>query len=123
MRRVIIQLFCIYFSIIYLIAFIIFRGMTVAPFLLICAASNLIVAVKIMKFKARTNMFYNSIFLFLSFLSCYFIFTKFPMMEMDLVTSYLYLTFPQFLKDLFVILNFGIFLVALVEFLNSKTID
>ena len=97
--------------------------MTVAPFLLICAASNLIVAVKIMKFKARTNMFYNSIFLFLSFLSCYFIFTKFPMMEMDLVTSYLYLTFPQFLKDLFVILNFGIFLVALIEFLNSKTID
>lgn len=123
MRRVIIQIFSLYFAIFYTIAGYILRDYPIAMFLLISGVLNFIVAVKINKFKSRTNMLYNSMFLYLSFLVNYFLIHNFLMINHDLMSGYVYKTIPELLKNSFLLLNLAIVFLALLEFTNSKTMD
>ncbi len=123
MRRVIIQIFSLYFAVFYTVAGYFLRGYPVALYLMISGVLNLIVAIKVNKFKARTNMLYNSLFLYLSFLVNYFMIHNFLEINQDLMTLYIYKTIPELLKSSFLLINLAIVFLALLEFNNSKTMD
>ncbi|MFZ2259019.1 MAG: hypothetical protein WAV55_12995 [Clostridiaceae bacterium] len=123
MRRVIIQIFSLYFAVFYTVAGYFLRGYPVALYLMISGVLNLIVAIKVNKFKARTNMLYNSLFLYLSFLVNYFMIHNFLKINQDLMTLYIYKTIPELLKSSFLLINLAIVFLALLEFNNSKTMD
>lgn len=123
MRRVIIQIFCIYLFMFYLIAGFFAFSYPMSKYMLLSALLVFIVFVKIMMFKKTTNMFYNSMFLFLSLLVNYLLIKNFNSINRDYMSQYLYNTFPVILKSLFIFTNLIITCLALYEFLNSKTID
>ena len=123
MRRVIIQIFSLYFAVFYTVAGYFLRGYPGALYLMISGVLNLIVAIKVNKFKARTNMLYNSLFLYLSFLVNYFMIHNFLKINQDLMTLYIYKTIPELLKSSFLLINLAIVFLALLEFNNSKTMD
>lgn len=123
MRRVIIQIFSLYFAIFYTVAGYFLRDYPVALYLMISGVLNFIVAIKVSKFKARTNMLYNSMFLYLSFLVNYFLIHNFLIINQDLMSRYIYKTIPELLISSFLLLNLAIVFLALLEFINSKTMD
>ena len=123
MRRVIIQIFSLYFAIFYTVACYFLRDYPVALYLMISGILNFIVAIKVNKFKARTNMLYNSLFLYLSFLVNYFLIHNFLLINQDLMSRYIYKTIPELLINSFLLLNLAIVFLALLEFINSKTMD
>ncbi|MFB0918058.1 MAG: hypothetical protein QMB63_03185 [Clostridiaceae bacterium] len=118
MRRVIIQIFSVYFTMIYFGAAFSTEG-EMRVYFLICAVLNAIVAIKITKYKSKANLFYNGLFLFFSLSSSYFVFTKFDQLNLNITSKYIFLTFPTLIKNVFLLLNMVIFLFALMEFLNS----
>lgn len=123
MRRVIIQIFSLYFAIFYTVAAFFMRQFPVAIYFAISGILSLIVAVKINKFKARTNMLYNSMFLYLSFLVNYFVIHNFLKINQDLMSRYIFTTIPDLMKNSFLLMNIAIVFLALLEFNNSKTMD
>ncbi|PKK38838.1 hypothetical protein ABB02_01843 [Clostridiaceae bacterium JG1575] len=123
MRRVIIQIFCLYFSIFYIVTGAILHQVPLGPYLILAGFLNLIVAVKFMKFRSRTNMFYNSMFLYLSFLVNYFMIHNFLRINQDPMSQYLFRTLPLVVKNGFLLLNLGIVFLALMEFVNSNILD
>lgn len=123
MRRVIIQIFSLYFSIFYMIFGVFLRNYPISKYLIISGVLNLIVAIKVSKFKERTNMFYNSIFLYLSFMANYFLIHNFLKINVDLMSGYIFKTIPELLKNSFLLFNLAIVFLALLEFTNSKTMD
>lgn len=120
MRRVVIQIFSIYFSVFYGIFGIYMREYPIAIFLIMSAILNFIVAIKISMFKSRTNMFYNSLFMYLSFLINYFMIQNFLLINSDLMSNYIYRTLPDLLKYSFLLVNLVVVIIALIEFTNSK---
>lgn len=120
MRRVMIQIFCLYFAIFYTIVGLCLRTYPIAMFLILSGVLNLIVAIKISKFKSRTNMLYNSMFLYLSFMVNYFMIDKFLLINQDLMSVYIYRTIPELLKYSFLVVNLITVIIGLIEFTNSK---
>ncbi len=120
MRRVMIQIFCLYFAIFYTIVGLYLRTYPIAMFLILSGVLNLIVAIKISKFKSRTNMLYNSMFLYLSFMVNYFMIDKFLLINQDLMSVYIYRTIPELLKYSFLVVNLITVIIGLIEFTNSK---
>lgn len=123
MRRIIIQIICLYYALFYLAGGVLLFKTPVGIFLLICGLLHLIVLVKISKFKSKTHMLYNSLFLYISLLVNGFIVHRFPIFSSDIMSQYLYLTLPEALKFSFSIANLLIFLLALVEFANAKVME
>lgn len=120
MRRVIIQIFCLYFSLFYTLVGMFLLNYPIAVFLIISGILNMIVAIKISMFKSRTSMLYNSMFLYLSFLVNYFMIHNFLMINQDLTSIYIYRTIPDLLKYSFLLVNLAVVILALIEFANSK---
>lgn len=120
MRRVMIQIFCLYFAIFYTIVGLYLRTYPIAMFLILSGVLNLIVTIKISKFKSRTNMLYNSMFLYLSFMVNYFMIDKFLLINQDLMSVYIYRTIPELLKYSFLVVNLITVIIGLIEFTNSK---
>ncbi len=120
MRRVIIQIFCIYFALFYTIVGFYLRDYPIALFLIISGILNFVVAVKIRTFRHRTNMFYNSIFLYLSFLVNYFMIHNFLEINQNQMSIYIFKTIPDLLIYSFLLVNLAVVVTALIEFTNSK---
>lgn len=121
MRKVIIQVFCVYLFLFYTIVGIITINHPMSKYLLLSGMLAFIVSMKMMMFKKKTNMFYNSMFLFISLIINYTLIKNFMVINLDAMSHYLFRTFPNFLKQAFVILNIGIVIVTLIDFLDSKT--
>lgn len=120
MRRVVIQIFCLYFSLFYTLVGMYLLNYPIAVFLIISGILNMIVAIKISMFKSRTTMLYNSMFLYLSFLVNYFLIHNFLRINQDLMSVYIYRTIPDLLKYSFLLVNLAVVILALIEFANSK---
>lgn len=120
MRRVIIQIFSIYFSLFYTILGLYLLDYPVAMFLIFSGILNLIVAFKISMFKSRTNMLYNSMFLYLSFLVNYFMIHNFLQINQDLMSIYIFRTLPDLLTYSFLLVNLAVVIMGFIEFTNSK---
>lgn len=122
MRRIFLQISCTFLTIFYFIAGIILHNYRWGLIMFACAILDLIVLVKISKYKSRTHMLYNSLFLFLSFILTYFFTERFQYFVDDIMMEYLYLTLPDFLQYGFPLLALSMTLIALVEFANSKAV-
>lgn len=120
MRKVYIQIFCIYLFLFYMMVVLYAHNYPMSKFMLVSSFLSLIVFIKIMFFKRTTNMFYNSLFLFLSLIVNYILIDNFIKLHKDSATViYLFQTIPLMLKELFVVANLGITLLCIYEFFNT----
>lgn len=121
MRRVIIQIYCLYFSIFYFIGGVLtlYYGYSISLLLLTSGILNMIVAIKIMMYKTRTNMFYNTLFLYVSLIVNTYLLQKFMSLTENMSIQFVFLTLPPLLKDVFLLINSIIVFLSLNEVLDS----
>lgn len=120
MRKIIINIFSIYFTITFILSAFATTGVWVKVILFLCGILNYLVTYKNFMHKERNNYLYNTFYVMLSFILLFFLFNNFNYLDEEIMERYIFLTFPITIKSFLMIWAFLAVVLNLSEYLGNK---